>query len=128
MTHRITCLCYMIVIQHCVSEFKKWLSNIKKDHLCFIIHLRIFNNKKSTWTMEYSSYAPILFFEPVHWFLISRYGKKQNSEVDSVLLMLQVQRTTLTENDWTVQIQSLNEKRMPCKLLEQLTLKVQKSF
>ena len=49
--------------------------------------------------MEYSSYAPILFLEPVHWFLISRYGKKQNSEVDSVLLMLQVQRTTLTEND-----------------------------
>lgn len=49
--------------------------------------------------MEYSSFAPILFLEPVYWFLVSIYVKKQNSEVDSVLLMLQVQRTTLTEND-----------------------------
>ena len=36
--------------------------------------------------------------------------EKQNSEVDSVLLMLQVQRTILTENDWTVQIQQKKKK------------------
>ena len=36
--------------------------------------------------------------------------------------------TGQTSQEKRLLIQSLNEKRMPCKLLEQLTLKVQKSF
>ena len=114
MTHRITCLCYMIVIQHCVSsEFKKYLSNNNTGNLCFTIHLWILKKKKSTWTMEYSSNTQITFR---NHFIDFEYQDmwKNPSEVDSVVLMSQVGPTTLTENDWTFQI----SKQMKNKSLE----------